>query len=89
MRTLLNEVLAIENHLHEKALPEERLVFQAKMILDTELQDKVTAQKQVYHLINQYGRKQLKAELEAVHHKLFTDPEHLSFAQRIRKLFGI
>lgn len=87
MRTSLNKILAIENHLLQNALPGDRLVFEANMIIDPTLKGNVVAQQQTYGLIKAYGRKQLKFELEAVHQKLFNDPVHLSFAQKIRRIF--
>jgi hypothetical protein len=42
----------------------------------------------VYELITQYSRRQLKAEIEAVHQKIFTAPEHRSFRDAIRAIFS-
>lgn len=89
MRTLLNEVAAIENYLLNKNVPDEQLLFEAKLIIDPQLQEKVTAQRQTYQLVKQYGRKQLKAELEAVYKKLNTEPAHQSFMKKINRIFGL
>ncbi len=88
MRTLLTEVQQIEQHLLHRNEPGDALVFEAKMILDDELREKVSLQKQSYAFINFYGRKQLKQELETVHQQLFTSAKHSSFRERILKLFG-
>lgn len=88
MRTLLNEVAEIEQYLLKAGSPEDTLLLEVKLLINPELQLKVTAQRQVYSLIKQYGRRQLKAELESVHQKLFSQPQHRSFAQKIRELFG-
>jgi hypothetical protein len=63
------------------------LVFEARLLLDTELREKMQWQQEAYRLVKVYGRDQLKQEIEAVHQKLFTEPEHLSFSQKIRRLF--
>jgi hypothetical protein len=63
------------------------LLFDARLLLNTDLQANVSAQKQVYTLVQQYGRRQLKQEIEAVHQQLFTQPEHLSFKQKIARIF--
>ena len=84
----MTEVQQIEQHLLHRDGPGDVLVFEAKLILDEELKEKVTLQKQAYAFINFYGRKQLKHELEAVHQQLFTSPKHSSFRQRVLKLFG-
>ncbi|MDR6944969.1 hypothetical protein [Mucilaginibacter pocheonensis] len=87
MRTSLNEIAAIEDHLLQRHTPGAALLFEAKMLLDADLQNKVSSQQQVYSLVQQYSRKQLKHEIEAVHQQLFTQPEHLSFRQKIARIF--
>jgi hypothetical protein len=88
MRTSLHEVAAIEEHLFRTATPPDQLLFEAKQIIDPSLAERVAAQKHAYQLVQQYGRKKLVAELEAVHQQLFDKPEHRSFADRIRRIFG-
>ncbi|MCJ8210078.1 hypothetical protein MUY27_10190 [Mucilaginibacter sp. RS28] len=87
MRTLLNEVAEIENYLHHKNQPQDRLLFEAKLLLNETLRENTDAQQHTYSIIKQYGRQQLKAELKAVHQKLFSEPQHRSFAQMIKQLF--
>jgi hypothetical protein len=87
MRTSLNEIKQIEDHLLRLAPPEDSLVFEAKMILDNELHQRVLLQQQSYALVQQYGRKQLKAEIEAIHQQIFSNPTQQSFVNRIRSLF--
>ncbi|GAL85537.1 hypothetical protein MYP_2766 [Sporocytophaga myxococcoides] len=87
MRTSLNEIREIEEYLLKYSTPEFRLVFEARILLQPELQEKVNEQKQVYDLIRKYSRKQLKTEIETVHDKLFTASEHKTFRQRILNLF--
>lgn len=88
MRTSLNEIKQIEDHLFSEADPQESVLFEVKLILDPHLAGNVKWQQQTYALIKQYGRKAIKAELEAVHQQLFTEHKHRSFAQKIRALFG-
>jgi hypothetical protein len=38
-------------------------------------------------LVQQYGRKKLKAEIESVHQQLFGEPLHQTFRQKIMHLF--
>jgi hypothetical protein len=87
MKTLWNETRQIELHLSGKANTGDALLFEAQLILDPGLRDKVLWQKKSYAIINSYGRAQLKNEIEAVHQKLFTATEHLNFRQKIRRLF--
>ena len=43
--------------------------------------------KQIHSLIKLYGRKKMKVEIGKIHHKLFQNPEHVIFQQRIQQLF--
>ncbi len=87
MMTSWNETGQIELHLLGQHGTGNALVFEAHMLLDPELCDKVLWQKKTYGIIQSYSRRQLKKEIEAVHQKLFTQPEHISFSQKIRRLF--
>ncbi len=87
MMTLWNETEQIELHLLGQYDTGNALVFEARMLIDPELGDRVLWQKKTYGIIQTYSRRQLKKEIEAVHQKLFTQTEHVSFSQKIRRLF--
>ena len=87
MRTSLIETEQIEAHLLKLSDPGNSLVFEARLLLDAELNEKVAWQEKTYNIVRIYGRDQLKKEIESVHQKLFTQPEHTSFRQKIRRLF--
>ena len=87
MRTSLNKLQEIEFFILRQTPPAEALVFEARMIVDQDLPTEVSQQKEAYALINQYGRRQLKTQLEAVHQQLFTLPKHVRFRQKILALF--
>jgi hypothetical protein len=87
MRTSLNNIAQTEARLLGRQHPADALLFDARLLLDDGLQADASAQKRVYTLVQQYGRAQLKQEIEAAHTQLFTQPEHLSFKQKIAKIF--
>ena len=87
MTTSWNETQQIEAYIFGTAQPEEILLFEAKLLLDEELTNKVITQKKAYDAIRQFGRKQLKLEIEALQQTLFTHPKHRSFSQKIIGLF--
>ncbi|HEY4194004.1 MAG TPA: hypothetical protein VGM63_00595 [Mucilaginibacter sp.] len=87
MRTSLIETEQIEAYLLKLSDPGDSLVFEARLLLDAELSEKVAWQKKTYSIVRIYGRDQLRKEIESVHQKLFTQPEHVSFSQKIRRLF--
>ncbi len=88
MMTSWNETKNIEDHILKSADTGNTLLFEARLILDSDLAEKVIWQKKAYDSIQQYGRRQLKKEIEAVHQLLFAQPEYRSFSQKIRLLFS-
>jgi hypothetical protein len=88
MRTSLNEIKLIDGHLFNTGTTEEALLFDAMLILNPGLTEQVIWQKKAHAIIQQYGRKKLKAEIESVHQQLFNDPVHRSFGKRILTLFS-
>jgi hypothetical protein len=88
MRTSLIETEQIEAHLMQLSNPGDALVFEAKLLLQPELREKLQWQQETYRLIKIYGRDQIKKEIEAVHQQLFTQSQHKSFSQKIRQLFS-
>lgn len=87
MRTSLIETEQIEAHLMQRSEPGNQLVFEARLLLEPELHEKIQWQQEAYRMVKLYGRDQLKQEIEAVHQKLFTEKGHLSFSEKIRRLF--
>ncbi len=87
MRTSLNEIKLIDEHIFNKVAAEDALLFDALLILDPGLLNRVTWQKHTHAIVMQYGRKKLVDEIEKVHHQLFSEPRHHSFKQRIMGLF--
>lgn len=87
MRTSLNNLRLAEEYLLGKVSTGDALVFEARLIINPELQQDVDAQRLVYKLVREYGRRELKLELENVHQELFTDPKHRSFRKRVMKWF--
>ena len=88
MRTSLNEIKLIDGHIFNSGLHEDALLFDAMLILDPGLPEKIMWQKKAHAMVQQYGRKKLKAEIEMVHQKLFNEPMHQIFKQRILRFFS-
>ena len=87
MRTSLNEIALIDKHIFDNGTHEDAILFEAMLILDTNLPGQVMWQKKAHVLVLQYGRKKLKGEIASVHNQLFAQPEYQSFRQRIFSLF--
>jgi len=87
MRTSLNDIRHTEAWLQGTLPAADKLLFEARIILSPLLKEQVARQQQVYQIVQAYGRKQMKAEIETVHSKLFSERKHQSFSQRIRAIF--
>jgi hypothetical protein len=88
MRTSLNEIKRIEEHILGHEDPAEALLFDAMLLLDPSFAEQVSLQKRVHAVVLQYSRKKLKVEINSVHEQLFSRREHLSFRRRILNLFN-
>ena len=87
MRTSLNEIKLIDEHLFNNSKPEDALLFEAMRIINPALEQQIAFQKHAHTIVQQYSRKKLKAEIESVHQKLFSEPVHLNFRQRVMRFF--
>lgn len=88
MKTSLNELRLIEHHLLSDNKDGESFLFEAKMVLHPELKQQVYWQNKTYQMVRDYGRKQLKNEIENIHETLFNTDAHQSFRQKVMRLFS-
>ena len=83
----MSEIQELEHYLLNKLSTEDRLVMEAKLLLSKDLREKNYWQQKTYTLIQQYSRKKLKLEIEAVHKKMFTEIRFETFRQKILLIF--
>jgi hypothetical protein len=87
MRTSLNKIQQAEAYLQGKLPAGDKLVFETRMLLNPAMQEDIISQQKVYDIVQAYSRKQLKAEIEAIHTRLFHTTRHISFRERILNIF--
>jgi len=88
MKTSLNELRLIEHYLLSDDKDGENFLFEAKMILQPELKQQVYWQNKTYQMVRDYGRKQLKSEIDKIHETLFNTDAHHSFRQKVMRFFS-
>ena len=88
MKTSLNELRLIEHYLLSDQKDGESFLLEAKMILQLELKQQVYWQNKTYQMVRDYGRKQLKTEIDNIHETLFNTDAHQSFRQKVMRLFS-
>lgn len=85
MRKQLHEIQDIDRYIFHTMTGADRLVFQAKMILQPQLKEKVRWQRKVYAFLQWASRKKKKEELTSLHTRLMNDA---SFNSRITSIFS-
>ncbi len=88
MRTSLNKIKETEEYLFKKSAANERLLFEAELILNPELQQSLIWQKKTYELIDLYGKAEIKTELNRVHQEFFSDKKYQSYCLKILSFFN-
>lgn len=87
MRTSLNNIKAIEDYLLGSMAPGDALLFEANMLLNSDLIDDIKHQQSTYSIIRQYSRQNIRSEIMAVQETLTILPQHRPFMQHIANLF--
>lgn len=87
MRTSLNNIKLIDDYLLGRMPAGDTLLFEANMVLNTDLLSDVEFQQKTLATVRQFGRQQLRAEISAVQQKLTSGQEHRGFMQRIANYF--
>jgi hypothetical protein len=84
----LNNIQQIDDYLLQYASQPDRVLFEARLLVQPALQEDLAWQQKTYDIVKEYSRRQLKAEIESVHQQLFTEPEHISFRRKIMAIFS-
>lgn len=87
MRTSLNKLKIIEKYLQQELNPADKLLLDAQLLLDKDLQDNFYWQQKSYQLIRFYGREKLRKKLLTVEQELFVNPVHQNFMDKIKAFF--
>lgn len=88
MRTSLNNIRETEEYLFDILAPVERLIFNARMLVNPLIRRDTYFQKKAYHVIRHYGRKKLREEIGAIETRMFNDGDAGSLQNQISKIFN-
>ena len=81
MRSELNEPYLIDQYLLGRLSKEEEQVFEADLLLDEAIAEKLEAQRTAHRLIRRYARKEERRRLEEIYQLLLNEPD---FAHQIK-----
>lgn len=87
MRTSLARLRTIEEFVSDNITVENKILFEANLVIDNTLANDVKCQIEAYKMIRHYGRQSLKSELEMLHGKLIKEPKNRAFWEHIRGIF--
>ena len=88
MKTSLTDTIRTERFLRGELADDDRLTFNARLLVDQELRRNLFYQRVVHRLVALYHRRKLKAQLNDVHERLVNDPARVSFRESIIKHFN-
>ena len=75
MRSELNEVYLIDQYLLGRLSKEDEQVFEASLLLDEAIAEKVEAQRTAHRLIRCYALKENRRRLEKIYQLLLDEPD--------------
>ena len=83
----MNETALIDRYLLGQLSPEDRVLFEARLLIDDALAEKTVAQERLHTIVVQSARRQLKREIAAAEQHVFKHPAHRPFQALIRRIF--
>jgi hypothetical protein len=83
MRSELNEVHLIDQYLLGRLSEENELVFEANLLLDEAIAEKLESQRMAHRLIRRYARKEERRRLEEIYQLLLKESD---FAHQIKTI---
>ena len=87
MRRSLRDIALLEAYLAQNLHPADRQLLQTRLLTEADLYEDLQAQQSVMALIRQYGRQDLRKELERIHQSLRHDPVKKGWWSQILALF--
>ena len=87
MRPSLTDIQQGEQYLQGHMEASDAALYEARLLTDPAVKENTHFLQKTFALLKLYHRKQIKAEIAAVHDRMFSDPRHAGFQQNIRRLF--
>ena len=85
MRSDLDEVRVIDSWLFGQLSKEETQLFEARLLVDEALAEKVEAQRTAHRLVRSYARREERGRLEQIYQQLFREAE---FHRQLTTIFA-
>ncbi len=83
----MSEIAKTEAYLMHTCGTDEKLLMDAKLLIDPVLRANTSLQKVIYKAVKFWSRKQMKAELQQIQANLFNRPETQTLRDEIHDIF--
>jgi|GEM_PF-3348241 hypothetical protein len=70
----MSDIVTTEKFLLNEMRPEDRLLFEARLLVEDELKANTVIHRLIHRIVLLYHRKKMKAELDQLHARLLNDP---------------
>ena len=87
MKTSWNDIKIAEDYVEGRMDRNTRISFESHLALNPLLSTDLRFLKKTYQLVKMYHRKKMKEELDALHKRIFSDPNKIAFRQNIFQIF--
>jgi hypothetical protein len=87
MMTSISELIRAERFLAGKLQPQDKLSYEARLIVDKEARENLFFHKMLHRLVCFYHREKVKKQIEQIHERLFQDPAKAVFKDAVLKHF--
>jgi hypothetical protein len=87
MKTSWNSTNEIEQYLFYGLKPEDKALFETRLILEPSLKENMHWQQATYTIVKEYGRQKLREEIDQVAHHIFTSNRYKSFREKVFSFF--
>jgi hypothetical protein len=85
MRSELTETSLIDRYLFRQLDEEETRTFEASLLMDGALEEKVAAQRVAHRIIRRHAQAEERSRFESIYRFLLTDA---TFADQLKKIFA-
>jgi hypothetical protein len=85
MRSELNETVLIDRYLFRQLDKEETRTFEANLLVNESLHEKVTAQRLAHRIVRRHAQAEERGRFETIYRLLMTDT---AFADQLKTIFA-
>lgn len=83
----MTDALLLESYLSGQLPANERILFEARLLVEEPLKQQLAAQQHLLELVKAFGRERLRAQIKAAEVRVFTQSRYARFQKHLTQLF--